>query len=176
MTSFSTFSRNFVVSIICGCLQISDTLHFENAHHCQSPFPYGRKYTHTHTPLLLGCWLVMWQPFCWFRWSRDYMEVWGMIEGGLSFSAEAFWSWQICYGLEFIRISCVLVWLFCKSFLVIVHLNSDMTKFSITPNECLDELVFFNINFFSVNWLVPTQSFVIKYPNLFYSPVLFLGI
>ena len=49
VTSFSTFSRNFVVSIICGCLQISDTLHFENAHHCQSPFPYGRKYTHTHS-------------------------------------------------------------------------------------------------------------------------------
>ena len=51
-----------------------------------------------------------------------------------------------------------------------------MTKFSITPNECLDELVFFNINFFSVNWLVPTQSIVIKYPNLFYSAVLFLDI
>lgn len=78
------------------------------------------------------------------------MEVWGIIAGGLSFSTAAFdhgrfamvWVHEICS---------VFVWLFCKSSLVTVHISSDMTKFSITPNERLDELVLFNINFFSVN-------------------------
>lgn len=175
MTSFSTFSKNFVVSLFVAVYRFL-TLHILKMPTIVNLFSHMEGNTHAHTPLQLGCWSVTWQPFAWFRWSRDCMEVLGMIAGGQSFSAADFWSWQICYGLEFSRISSVLIWLFCKSSLVIVHISSDMTKFSITPNECLDELVFFNIDFFSVNWLVPTQSFVIKYPNLFYSVLLFLDI
>lgn len=41
------FSKNFIVAIICGCLQISDTSHFENAF--QNLFSHMEENTHTHT-------------------------------------------------------------------------------------------------------------------------------